>query len=135
MFVRATIVWFGLFLGALLNATFRESVIKRFIFDATAANQVSSLTAVLLFGVFVWLTWPWLHIRKAKHAVYVGFFWLVLTFFTESLVIGRWLLHLSWQKILASYDLIGGNLWPIVLLWIAVLPVLVTIGREQLNRK
>ena len=37
----------------------------------------------------------------------------------------------SWEKLLAAYDVLGGNLWPLILAWVATAPWLFHRLRRQ----
>jgi hypothetical protein len=120
---RATAVWFLLLVVAILNGALREFGVAPFVAEPLA-QQISVVTAVILFAAVVWGVWRWLRITHMKQAWCIGLFWLAATICAETFVFGRWLSHRSWPEILSAYDIVGGNWWPLVLLWIAVLPSL-----------
>lgn len=102
------------------NGVLREYTYGPFVGDLTA-HQISTVTAVF----FAWLAyrpfwdrWP---LYDEAGAWTVGGVWLVLTVAFE-FSFGHWVAGHSWQALLGDYDIPSGRIWPIFLLWIAVLP-------------
>jgi hypothetical protein len=120
---RNTLVWCGLFVLAFANGTIRELGIKRWV-EEPWAHHLSALTAIAIFSIYVRLIWKRTGISTLANAIRVGALWLALTVLTETLVLNRWMAKLSWRQILESYDVTQGHLWPLVLLWVAALPVI-----------
>ena len=119
----ATVIWFGFFVLAFVNGTLREIVLKQFIQEPWA-HHLSALTGILLFTVYLYFVWYKANVKTFKEAILVGCYWLILTVFAETFIVGRLIGKQSWEQILASYNLMQGNLWPLVLAWVAVMPVL-----------
>jgi hypothetical protein len=124
MWNRAILIWCGFFVLAVLNGALREIGIKRLIGEPWA-HHLSVLTAILIFGIYAWLTRSYLDLRSSNEAISVGIVWLVLTVLAETFIVGRLLSKHSWDVILANYDILHGNLWPLVVLWVGVLPLLI----------
>lgn len=122
--LRATLVWLGFFVLAIVNGTIREAGLKRFI-DEPWAHHISAITAIALFSSYGWAMHRILNFSSDAQAVWVGVYWFCLTVLTETFVIGRLLGHHSWEEILNNYNIAAGNLWPLVLIWIAILPFLI----------
>jgi hypothetical protein len=120
--IRAFFAWLGLFCLAFLNGALREGVIKRFLAEPWA-HHLSALTAIGLFTIFVYLGWDKLRVFRRQQAVLVGLLWLALTVLTETFLLNRAMGKLTWREIAESYDVTRGHLWPLVLLWIAWLPL------------
>jgi hypothetical protein len=121
---RAFLTWLGLFVLAFANGALREVVIKMWI-EEPWAHHLSALTAFVIFGAYVSGLWSKTGIKTTSQAFAVGAFWFVLTVLTETFVLNRWMSGLSWERILQGYDLSRGELWPIVLLWVGLLPAVV----------
>ncbi|HET6511296.1 MAG TPA: hypothetical protein VFH43_03825 [Candidatus Kapabacteria bacterium] len=120
---RAFVIWCGFFVLAMLNGALREAGIKRLIGEPWA-HHLSVLTAIILFGIYAWLLRAHLDLRSLSDAIQIGLFWLVLTVLAETFIVGRLLGKHSWDVILANYDIVHGNLWPLVVLWVGILPAL-----------
>jgi hypothetical protein len=123
MILRYTRAWLPMVILAILNGTLRQFTYGKAMSEMHA-QQLSSVTLILIFGVYVWLlssTWP---LHSLGQATLVGLIWLVLTMLFEFFM-GRYISHLSREQLLQTYNIFAGNLWPLVLLAVVVLPALV----------
>lgn len=92
--------------------------------DELTAHQISSVTGVFFFGVYIWLLslrWP---LASSRQALAVGAIWLGLTTAFEFLF-GHYAAGHSWEKLLYDYNVLEGRLWSLVLLAVAAGPCLV----------
>jgi hypothetical protein len=115
--------WLGGSVLGIVNGAFRETVLVQRV-DETTAQRISAGSLVaLLAGYFVALErrWP---IATRRQAVEVGAAWAGLTVAFE-FVFGLYVEGKSWEELAGAYDLTEENLWPAVLLWIAVGPAVV----------
>lgn len=88
-----------------------------------AAHQVSTLTAMLLLGGYIWLIarrWP---PESGTQAILVGLLWLAMTV-TFELLFGRYVVGHPWTKLLQDYNLVAGRIWPVLLAWVTAAPYL-----------
>jgi hypothetical protein len=117
---RYLLAWFPMILIAVANGALREAWLVPRLGDH-AARQVSTLLLIALFAVYIgYVTrrWP---IASSGEALAVGGLWLVLTLLVE-FALGRFVSGLSWQEMIAEYDLSAGRLWALVPVWVAVAP-------------
>jgi hypothetical protein len=85
------------------------------------AHQVSTLTGIVLFGLYIWaLTLLW-KIRSSAEAIAIGLTWLILTVAFEFLF-GHYVMKHSWSRLLHDYNIFEARLWVLVLLWVTVAP-------------
>jgi hypothetical protein len=124
LIARSSLIWLGFFVLAIINGAIREAGIKRII-DEPWAHHISAFTAIILFGLYAWLMRHLLAIGTTGEAMLIGIYWFVLTVLTETFIVGRWMGKHSWSEILANYDIFHGNLWPLVLIWVGVLPYVI----------
>lgn len=120
--LNVSFIWLGFFALAFLNSAIREVGLKKIIVEPWA-HHLSALTAILLFAVYLFFVWNKAEIGSSKQAVIVGFYWLILTVLAETFIVGRVLGKQSWEQIFQNYNLLAGNLWPLVLLWVAISPL------------
>ncbi len=102
------------------NGAFREAWLRPRLSELYA-RQASTLLLIVLLAVYIAVIvriWP---LASGRQAAAVGFAWLGLTLGFEFLL-GRRVSGLSWQEMLAEYDLAAGRLWVLVPLWVAVAP-------------
>ena len=122
MIVRAVVIWFALLAVAVLNGTFRVAVLVPRLGDA-AGHVVSTLMLCGLIALLSWAAIGWVHPATPAQAAAVGALWLVLTLVFE-FGFGHFVAHKSWTELLADYDVLGGRIWPLVLVTTAAAPYL-----------
>jgi len=117
---RYLLAWFPMILIAVANGALRAAwLVPRL--GEHAARQVSTLLLIALFALYIGYVarrWP---IASSGEALAVGGLWLALTLVFE-FGIGRFVSGLSWQQMIAEYDLAAGRLWALVPLWVAAAP-------------
>ena len=120
---RWVMAWLGGPLLGIANGLLREKTYGQRLDDRTA-HQVSTATAIGGFAAYFGLLqrrWP---LQSNDDAVRVGAIWLCLTIAFE-FGFGRLVAKMSWQDLLADYNLRRGRTWPLVLAWIAAGPSIV----------
>lgn len=120
MYLKYFIAWFPMFVIALANATIREVGYKRYVGEL-AAHQISTLTACILVGVYVWLLSNYLAIQSAGQAIGIGLMWLAMTVVFE-FGFGHFIVGNPWSRLLHDYNVLQGRVWGLFVLWIAVAP-------------
>jgi hypothetical protein len=109
---------------AVANGALREALLTPRV-GGLRAHQLSTLTAILFFGVYIaWLMRRWRPATR-RETVGIGALWLLLTVLFE-FGMGRLLLHREWTVLLADYNLAAGHLWPLLLVWVAVAPTVLS---------
>ncbi len=120
MIGRYLLAWLPMVVIAVANGVLRETTYGKRL-PELRAHQVSTLVALVLFGLYIWglsLLWP---LRSAGHAAAVGAAWVVLTVAFE-FSFGRWVAGHTWRRLLADYNLLAGRVWVLVLVWIGIAP-------------
>jgi hypothetical protein len=114
--------WFTMLGVAMVNGGLRDMTYGKQL-PALLANQLSCLTGIVLLGIVIYLYLRHWKLASARLAINLGLFWMALTVAFEFLffhyVGGR-----SWAVLLESYDIANGQLWPLILVWVAVAPYL-----------
>ncbi len=106
---------------AVANGSLRQFGYARYMSELHA-HQVSTLTAIILFAIYIGLVlrrWPPV---SAQQALAVGLMWLLLTIAFEfglGLSTGA-----SWQKLLHDYNIAAGRVWILVPAWLGIAPYL-----------
>lgn len=130
--VRAVLAWLPMVVIAVANGVVREVVLSPYVSEL-GAHQLSSLTLVLLFALYVWGVRRFLRLASREQALGVGAMWLVLTVLFE-FGFGHWIAGHPWEKLLADYDLGAGRLWALVLLWVGIAPLVAyEVGSRRRN--
>ena len=115
--------WFGLMSIGTLNGAIRVIGYQKYM-PEIRAHQLSCLTAIIFFGLAVYLmdrVWP---IESSEQALLIGFIWFCLTILFE-FGFGHFVMKHSWKKLIHDYRIDKGRLWGIVLAWIALAPTVI----------
>ena len=129
---RYILAWLPMVVLAIINGIVREAAFIHVLSDQHT-HQLSTLTLIVLFTGYVWLLhsrWP---LRSYRQAVVVGMIWLGLTIIFE-FALGLFISGLTWQDMIASYNLLSGNLWALVPLTVGALPVLMYHLYHKISR-
>jgi hypothetical protein len=118
--VRYFLIWIPMVVIAIINGAARDLWYGNFVSDALA-RQLSTITALALFTLYIWALlrrWP---PRSKAHAVAIGLSWLGLTLGFEFLF-GHYVAGLAWSRLLSDYNVLAGRLWVLIPLWLAGAP-------------
>ncbi len=120
MILTYVLLWIPMVFIAIINALLRQYGYLRFVGEL-AAHQISTVTGIALFGVYIWhVTGRW-RIESTGQAAAIGILWLVMTVAFEFLF-GHYVAGNTWERLLLDYNILTGRVWVFVLLWIAVAP-------------
>ena len=114
--------WFPMVFIAIINGTIREVVYKTFTGDLTA-HQISTVTGIALFAIYMWIIFRKWKLGSAKQAILVGLMWLSMTVCFE-FIFGHYVMGNPWEKLLHDYNILQGRLWSLVLIFTLTAPYL-----------
>ncbi|HZZ95072.1 MAG TPA: hypothetical protein VFE23_21110 [Usitatibacter sp.] len=121
--VKYVAAWLGMMALAVLNGIARDKLYGPRVGDL-AAHQFSTAILLILFGAYFYgleRAWP---LWSAAIAWLVGVTWLIMTLLFET-VLGRFVAHEPWKKILGDYNILAGRLWILVPAWVLCGPYVV----------
>ena len=104
---------------AVLNGTARDLGYKNYVSDL-AARQISTISLIVLFGIYWGLLFKKYPIQSEVQAIYIGAIWLILTLIFE-FVFGRLGGH-SWTYLFNEYNLMKGRIWVLIPISVAIAP-------------
>jgi hypothetical protein len=107
---------------AIANGAVRQLWYGRYLGELPA-HQLSTLTGLILFGIYIFLVVRRFPPVTGTQAVSVGLLWLGLTVAFEFLF-GHFVAGHAWSRLFQDYNLFAGRLWVIVLLWLTLAPYL-----------
>jgi hypothetical protein len=118
---RYVIGWLPLVAIGILNGILRQKGYGKFFGELTA-HQISTLTGIILLGLYIWwLTGVW-KIESSSQAVAIGLIWLGMTVAFE-FVFGHYVIGHPWKKLFHDYNLLKGRVWVFVLIWTTAAPL------------
>jgi hypothetical protein len=119
---KYVLAWFPMVAIAIANGVVREAWYGKYLSEL-AAHQISTLIAVILFGVYIWFILRIWGPASAAEAIRIGLLWLAMTVPLEFLF-GHYVAEHSWERLLHDYNLLAGRVWLLVLVWVTVAPYL-----------
>jgi hypothetical protein len=87
------------------------------------AHQISTVTGILLFGVYIWMLVRIWRPTSTGQALTIGLVWLGMTVAFEFLF-GHYVAKRPWRDLLHDYNLFAGRVWLVVLVWVTLAPYL-----------
>jgi len=114
--------WVPMVFIAIANGAIREGWYGKHMSELRA-HQISTITGVLLFGVYIWVLIRIWRPESAGQALTIGLVWLGMTIAFEFLF-GRYVVKRSWRDLLHDYNLFAGRVWMVVLVWVTLAPYL-----------
>jgi hypothetical protein len=118
---KILLFWLPMPFIGVINGIFRQVVILKYVNDFQA-HQLSTFTLIALLAIYIYAVQKKLPIVDNKDAWITGSMWLLLTVAFE-FGLGFFVSRLTFQQMLADYNIFEGRLWPVVLLSILILPV------------
>jgi len=118
---RWVVAWLGASVLGIVNGGIRDFGYEERVGESTA-GQISTGTLIALLALCFWVLqrrWP---LASRRNALSVGAIWVVLTVLFE-FGFGSAVEGLAWGEMLEPYDVTKGNIWILVLLWIAAGPM------------
>jgi hypothetical protein len=124
------VAWVGAPVLAIVNGAAREFAYKDHV-GQSAANQISVAPLLALLALYFWVLqrrWP---LASRRDALSIGAIWVALSVLFE-FGFGHYVEGDSWTVLLQNYDVKAGNVWILILLWIAAGPATVrALGGER----
>lgn len=128
--LRGLIVWVIFMLAEVLHGTARILWLEPLIGDAQA-RQISVFTGLAIILAIVIASIRWIHATRVEQLWGIGLLWLGLTVGFE-IILGRFVMGLSWERIASDYNLLQGGLMPLGLLVLTLSPLIAAKVRGSL---
>lgn len=119
---RAVCVWL-IIIGAetvhgILRGIFLEPLVGDF-----RARQIAVFSGAVIILTIAYFFAEWIRAENCSQLFAVGILWFVLTISFE-ILLGKFVLNLSWERIASDYDIFQGGLLPIGLLVLIFSPLI-----------
>jgi len=102
------LAWIPLVFIAIANGLLRENLVALHLKELPA-HQVSTVTGIILFGIYIWFILKAWAPNSTREALYVGLIWLGLTI-TFEFLFGHFVVGHSWSRLLQDYNIFAGRL-------------------------
>lgn len=119
--VHAIAAWFAILLVAIANGGLREAALVPRL-GRVAGTSISGVLLIAAVFIVAWVMQRWRRPTGAGQAWRIGVSWFAATVLFE-FVFG-FIQGKDWPALLSAYTFSDGNLWPLVLLALAVSPYL-----------
>jgi hypothetical protein len=119
--VKVIRIWTVLLAVAVANGAARVAILEPRLGERVA-HQMSCATASLLILLAATDLIPALGRTSTASLLGIGALWLLLTV-TFEFTFGRFVSGLSWERLIADYNLLEGRLWVLVLATVFVAPL------------
>ena len=116
------IAWVPLIFIAIANGLFREKFFANRLKELHA-HQASTVTLMLLFGIYMWIMFRIWKPESAQQTLYIGLTWLILTV-TFEFLFGHFVAGHSWSRLFNDYNIFEGRIWILIPIWVAIAPYL-----------
>jgi hypothetical protein len=116
------IAWIPMVPIAILNGALRQYGYARYMSELSA-HQLSSVTAIILFGLYIWYLLRFFRPTSTSQALAIGLVWLLMTVVFE-FIFGHYVMGHPWSRLFHDYNLMDGRLWLLVLAWTTLAPYL-----------
>ena len=126
--LRAFAVWLVIMCIEVVHGTLRTLFLAPLVGDFRA-RQISVLTASLLILSVAFLFVRWIRADTTSSLLIVGLVWLLLTLLFE-MCLGRFILGLSWERLLSDYDIRHGGLMPFGVVALMLAPLMAAKLRD-----
>lgn len=113
--------WLPMLIIAIINGSIRDFVYKKPL-GALRAQQVSTISLLLLFALYMYVLIQKYPFRSGKEALITGFAWMLMTLAFE-FGFGRWR-GKSWAELLEDYQVFQGRLWILIPIFLCIGPYL-----------
>ena len=120
---RGLVVWVVIIIVEIAHGMVRQIVLEPWIGDLRA-RQVSILLGSTLIIAITFIFVRWLKGSSVFDFVLIGILWVGMTVGFE-IVLGRFALNLSWERIASDYNMAAGGLMPLGLLVMLAAPLMI----------
>ncbi len=114
------LAWLGMVIIAVANGIVREKLYGQSMSELSA-HQLSTLIAIILLGIYIFVLTIVFPIQSAKQAFTISGIWITMTVIFE-FVFGHFVAGHSWTTLFMDYNILKGRVWVFVLIWTFIAP-------------
>lgn len=120
--VRSFTIWLVLICAEIIHGIFRALVLVPIVGEFRS-NQIGVFTGSAIILAIAYFTIRWIGAKRPSELLLVSLIWLVLTVAFEVLL-GRFVIGLTWERIASVYNVLNGGLMPLGLLCLFFSPMI-----------
>jgi hypothetical protein len=120
--IRSLAIWLLIICAEIIHGILRAVLLVPIVGEFRS-NQIGVFTGSAIIILIAYFTVRWIGAKRLGELLTVGFIWLSLTVSFEFLF-GRLVMELSWEELLAGYNIAEGGLMPLGLLMLLFIPVI-----------
>lgn len=128
MLLRAALIWLIIAGAETLHGILRVKLLNP-RFGDRRARQVAVVSGSLLILLVGWVTVPWIAPLSTGQSLAAGGLWLALMLALD-LGLGRWVMHASWERLLADFNPARGGFLGFGMLVLFVTPIVIASLRH-----
>lgn len=121
-YIRSFMIWLVIIFAETIHGTLRTILLEPRIGDFRA-RQISVFTGALIILAVTYFFITWISAREIYQLMKIGIFWVILTVAFE-IMLGRFVIDASWERIFSDYKIWEGGLMPIGLLFLLFTPLI-----------
>lgn len=119
---RGLLIWLVIIVAELVHGIVRAVALVPFVGEFRS-NQIGVFSGSIIILAIAWLSICWMGASRHSDLIMVGSLWLVLTVAFEVLF-GRLVMDVSWQRLLADYNMLAGGFMPLGLVVLLFAPLI-----------
>ena len=120
--IRSLAIWLLIICAEISHGILRAILLVPLVGEFRS-NQIGVFTGSLIILAIAYFTIRWIGAHRTSELLSVGMIWLVLTVAFEVLF-GRFVVRLTWEELLAGYNIANGGLMPLGLLILLFSPMI-----------
>ena len=120
--LRGIGIWLILIVAETIHGITRRVVLVPLVGEFRS-NQIGVFTGSIMILAIAFVFVKWLGASRPSDLLWTGLAWVVLTLAFEFLF-GRFVVGLSWERLLADYDLLEGGLMSVGILVLGLSPLI-----------
>ena len=129
--IKYFFAWFGMMILAIINGGIRDSIYKVHV-GALTAHQISTVTLLILFAIYIWILTTKIPMKTSNTSWIVGILWFFMTLVFE-FGMGLFIQNESLEKLFYAYNILEGQVWIFVPVFVLVAPILFYTFQRKAN--
>jgi hypothetical protein len=127
--IHSLAIWLLIICAEIIHGILRAILLVPMVGELRS-NQIGVFTGSAIILAIAYFTIRWIGAKRTSQLLLIGMIWLLLTVAFEVLF-GRFVVRLTWEELLAGYNIANGGLMPLGLLILLFSPMIALKLREK----